>query len=132
MKKSRISSLFTGSGSFVNTSNNEYDVLIVDEAHRLNAKSGIFSNKGENQIMEIIQSSQFSIFFIDEHQRIHMKDIGKEETIVHYGLLVLMGVVVVVFFLFQGFGDPARLVLGQSGDSTTISNINTTSCCCNL
>ncbi|NCI46232.1 ABC transporter permease [Sediminibacterium soli] len=40
-----------------------------------------------------------------------------------YGLLVLAGVVVVVFFLFQGFGDPARLVLGQSGDSATISNI---------
>ncbi len=40
-----------------------------------------------------------------------------------YGLLVLAGVVVVVFFLFQGFGDPARLVLGQSGDSTTINNI---------
>jgi peptide/nickel transport system permease protein len=28
-----------------------------------------------------------------------------------------------VFFLFQGFGDPARLVLGQTGDSTTIKNI---------
>lgn len=40
-----------------------------------------------------------------------------------YGLLVLLGVVVLVFFLFQGFGDPARLVLGQSGDSTTIKNI---------
>lgn len=40
-----------------------------------------------------------------------------------YGVLVLMGVVVMVFFLFQGFGDPARLVLGQSGDSTTIKNI---------
>lgn len=40
-----------------------------------------------------------------------------------YGLLVLAGVVVVVFFLFQGFGDPARLVLGQTGDSTTIKNI---------
>ena len=40
-----------------------------------------------------------------------------------YGLLVLVGVVVMVFFLFQGFGDPARLVLGQSGDSTTIKNI---------
>jgi peptide/nickel transport system permease protein len=40
-----------------------------------------------------------------------------------YGLLVLVGVVVVVFFLFQGFGDPARLVLGQSGDSATIKNI---------
>ena len=40
-----------------------------------------------------------------------------------YGLLVLAGVVVVVFFLFQGFGDPSRLVMGQSGDSTTQSNI---------
>jgi len=40
-----------------------------------------------------------------------------------YGLLVLVGVVVMVFFLFQGFGDPARLVLGQSGDSATIKNI---------
>lgn len=40
-----------------------------------------------------------------------------------YGLLVLVGVVIVVFFLFQGFGDPARLVLGQTGDSATIKNI---------
>jgi len=40
-----------------------------------------------------------------------------------YGLLVLAGVVVLVFFLFQGFGDPARLVLGQTGDKATIENI---------
>lgn len=40
-----------------------------------------------------------------------------------YGLLVLLGVVILVFFLFQGFGDPARLVLGQTGDSATIKNI---------
>ena len=40
-----------------------------------------------------------------------------------YGLLVLVGVVTIVFFLFQGFGDPARLVLGQTGDSATIKNI---------
>ncbi|PVD54147.1 ABC transporter permease [Terrimonas sp.] len=40
-----------------------------------------------------------------------------------YALLVLAGVVCIVFFLFQGFGDPARLVLGQTGDSTTIQNI---------
>jgi len=40
-----------------------------------------------------------------------------------YGLLVLLGVVMLVFFLFQGFGDPARLVLGQTGDSTTMKNI---------
>jgi len=40
-----------------------------------------------------------------------------------YGLLVLIGVVVLVFFLFQGFGDPSRIVAGQSSDSTTQSNI---------
>jgi ABC-type dipeptide/oligopeptide/nickel transport system permease component len=40
-----------------------------------------------------------------------------------YGLLVLAGVVVLVFFLFQGFGDPARIVMGQTGDSTTQANI---------
>lgn len=40
-----------------------------------------------------------------------------------YGLLVLTGVTILVFFLFQGFGDPARLVLGQTGDSATISHI---------
>jgi ABC-type dipeptide/oligopeptide/nickel transport system permease component len=40
-----------------------------------------------------------------------------------YGLLVLIGVVVLVFFLFQGFGDPSRLVMGQSGDAATQANI---------
>src|SRR3954447_25369063 len=40
-----------------------------------------------------------------------------------YGLLVLLGVEILVFFLFQGFGDPARLVMGQTGDSTTQANI---------
>ena len=42
---------------------------------------------------------------------------------IFYGLLVLIGVVVLVFVLFQGFGDPARLVMGQSGDATTQANI---------
>ena len=40
-----------------------------------------------------------------------------------YGALVLLGVVVAVFFLFQGIGDPARLVMGQTGDAATLSNI---------
>lgn len=38
-------------------------------------------------------------------------------------MLVLVGVVVLVFFLFQGFGDPTRIVAGQSSDSTTQANI---------
>jgi peptide/nickel transport system permease protein len=40
-----------------------------------------------------------------------------------YGLLVLAGVVMLVFFLFQGFGDPSRLVMGQGGDAATQANI---------
>jgi len=84
LRKSRISALFTGSGSFVDCLDDEYDVLIVDEAHRLNEKSGLYGNLGENQMKEIIQSSKTSIFFIDEYQRIHLKDIGSEELIRKY------------------------------------------------
>src|SRR5258705_1154928 len=40
-----------------------------------------------------------------------------------YGSLVMLGVVVTVFFLFQGFGDPARLILGQRADAGTLNNI---------
>lgn len=40
-----------------------------------------------------------------------------------YGVLVLAGVVVVVFLIFQAFGDPARMVLGQTGDKKTMDNI---------
>ena len=36
-----------------------------------------------------------------------------------YGILVLAGVTVLVFFLFQGFGDPSRLVMGQTGNAAT-------------
>lgn len=40
-----------------------------------------------------------------------------------YGLLVMLGVVTVVFVIFQAFGDPARMILGQSGDKQTMENI---------
>jgi peptide/nickel transport system permease protein len=42
---------------------------------------------------------------------------------VFYGSLVMLGVVVIVFFLFQGFGDPARLIMGQRADAGTLNNI---------
>ena len=42
---------------------------------------------------------------------------------IFYGLLVMLGVVVTVFFLFQGFGDPSRLVMGQRADAATQENI---------
>jgi peptide/nickel transport system permease protein len=40
-----------------------------------------------------------------------------------YSLLVLLGVVALVFIMFQGFGDPARMVVGQTGDKKTMDNI---------
>lgn len=81
LKKTEISNLFTGSGSFAYSHMDSFDVLIVDEAHRLNEKSGIYKNIGENQIKEIIYSSKCAIFFIDENQKVTWQDIGSKEEI---------------------------------------------------
>jgi peptide/nickel transport system permease protein len=35
----------------------------------------------------------------------------------------MLGVLVLVFFLFQGFGDPSRLTMGQRADAATRENI---------
>lgn len=83
-RKSEITNLFKGSGSYTQTKNNEFDSLIVDEAHRLNAKSGFFKHLGEHQVKELIKSSKFSIFFIDENQKIHIDDVGDIEVIKKY------------------------------------------------
>ena len=83
-KMTYINNLFQGSGQFTEAETNEVNVLVVDEAHRLNAKSGMFQNLGENQIKEIINASNFSIFFIDENQKVTLKDIGSVDEIKKY------------------------------------------------
>ncbi|MCR5546627.1 MAG: DUF2075 domain-containing protein [Lachnospiraceae bacterium] len=80
-KKSSINNMFKGSGSYVEAEKNIVDVLICDEAHRLNDKSGMFHNLGENQIKEIIDASLCSVFFIDESQRVTLNDIGTVDEI---------------------------------------------------
>jgi len=80
-RKGQIDNLFTGSGNYINVPENEFDMLIVDEAHRLNEKSGLFSNLGENQVKEIMNASKVAVYFIDERQRVTLKDIGSVETI---------------------------------------------------
>ena len=80
MKKSHISNLFSGSGSFYAADENSFDCLIVDEAHRLNEKSGMF-RKGENQVWEIIRASKLSVFFVDEDQKVTLRDIGDKDEI---------------------------------------------------
>lgn len=76
-----IRNFFGGSGAFIDTKNSEFDALIIDEAHRLNKHSGLFGNLGENQIKEIIDATKFAVFFIDEDQRVTLKDIGRQEEI---------------------------------------------------
>jgi uncharacterized protein len=81
MTRSRFGSLFVGSGAFVDTPANTFDFLIVDEAHRLNEKSGLYGNLGENQIVETMKSAKCAVFFIDEDQQVTFADIGTKEAI---------------------------------------------------
>ena len=81
MKKSSVDNMFKGSGTYTETGENVAHTLLVDEAHRLNEKSGMFQNLGENQIKEIIHTAYCSVFFIDESQRVTMSDIGSVEEI---------------------------------------------------
>jgi DUF2075 family protein len=87
VKKSHISNLFKGSGAYFESERNSMDVLIVDEAHRLNEQSGLYSNLGENQIKEIIQTAKCAIFFIDEDQRVTLQDIGTKKEIIKWARL---------------------------------------------
>lgn len=80
-KQAYVKNLFKGSGQYYDAPTNTFDCLIVDEAHRLNAKSGMFQNVGENQIKEIINASKVSVFFIDEDQAVTSKDIGSVKEI---------------------------------------------------
>ena len=75
--KADVRNLFSGSGSFTETSEESFDTLIVDEAHRLKMKSGMFKNLGESQVKEIIRSARTSVFFIDEAQKVTWSDVGE-------------------------------------------------------
>ncbi len=80
-KYTYIRNLFQGSGQFVDCKENTFDFLICDEAHRLNEKSGMFANKGINQIKEIIHASLTSVFFLDDDQIVTTRDIGSSSQI---------------------------------------------------
>jgi len=75
-KKTHIDQMFKGSGAYTEVKADQFGALIVDEAHRLNEKSGLYGNLGENQIKELILGSRFNVFFIDEAQRVTLQDIG--------------------------------------------------------
>lgn len=83
-EESYINHLFQSSGNFIDEQNNAINCLIVDEAHRLNDRTFKGYLCGENQVKEIINASNFSIFFLDENQKVTLKDIGSEEIIKKY------------------------------------------------
>lgn len=79
--KKRIEDLFIGSGRFTDQekSKDRYKCLIVDEAHRLTEQDRM--KRGENQVKEIINAAEISVFFIDENQKIQLIDFGTTDEI---------------------------------------------------
>ena len=84
VKGDSVKHLFGGSGSYTESKKDSMDVLIVDEAHRLRMKSGMFKNLGESQAKEIINSAKLSVFFIDEAQKVTWSDVGEISRIKAY------------------------------------------------
>lgn len=84
MRKSRITNLFSSSGVYTESEVDAFDALLVDEAHRLNEKSGIFQNLGENQVGELIRAARLTLFFLDENQRVTWRDIGSRDEILKW------------------------------------------------
>lgn len=76
VKKSSVDHMFKGTGMYTEAEDGMIHTILVDEAHRMNEKSGMFHNMGENQIKEVIHAAHCSVFFIDESQRVTLRDIG--------------------------------------------------------
>lgn len=83
MKKSGVDNMFKGSASYTKVGRDQIQTLLVDEAHRLEARSQYTKAEtgNENQIREIIHAALCSVFFIDESQRVIMSDIGSVDEI---------------------------------------------------
>lgn len=79
-----ISAMFGSTGSFIDTTPNTFGALIVDEAHRMNAKSGLYGNLGKNQVQEVIAAAKCTIFFVDDDQMVTLTDIGNSKELAHW------------------------------------------------
>jgi len=72
--------------SFMSHKEDEIEILICDEAHRIRKSSESrytprSQRTGEPQIDELIKASRFSVFFIDEHQVVRPNEIGSVKLI---------------------------------------------------
>lgn len=78
-----IKSLFRSPFKLCESPANFYDCLIVDEAHRL-VKQMFMDYNWENQVKECMNAALFSIFLIDENQKVTTKDIWSIDEIKHW------------------------------------------------
>lgn len=82
----RVDRLFHFTNRYARATPGEYDVLIVDEAHRLRKRSTDFfrrplSPEGIEQVDEILRAARVAVFFIDDRQRISRQDAGSSSYI---------------------------------------------------
>ncbi|MEM0322137.1 MAG: DUF2075 domain-containing protein, partial [Thermoprotei archaeon] len=82
----RASKLFKYFNSFSKTKNNEIDVLVCDEAHRIRRTSSSRYTRREDrtdtpQVEELIRSAKLSVFFIDDMQVVRPFEVGTAQLI---------------------------------------------------
>ena len=83
MAQATIKQLFRSPFGLSSAPANFYDCLIVDETHRLVDR--MYRDwTGENQVKECINASLFTVFLIDEDQRITTNDIGSVDEILKW------------------------------------------------
>jgi hypothetical protein len=83
---SRVKSLFKYFNSFVDAQQNDIEVLICDEAHRIRETSAsrftaAAQRTGRMQVDELIVAARVPVFLLDEHQVVKPGEIGTVEAI---------------------------------------------------
>jgi len=74
-KKKVIKNLFKYPTIFKDSGENEFDCVLIDEAHRIfDYKNGVGLKKGTHMFERIIKGSRVSVFFIDEDQAVTIDD----------------------------------------------------------
>jgi DUF2075 family protein len=77
----RASNLFKFFFNFTQHKDNEIEVLICDEAHRIRSDSSDFRvprrfRSRSPQVNDLVRPAKLSVFFIDEHQIVRPKELG--------------------------------------------------------
>ncbi len=80
-KSRQAATLFHSSTTYGRLPEMSVDMLVVDEAHRLQTKGSDRYHPNDSQVENIIKSSKVAVFFIDEAQRVSIEDIGTTEEI---------------------------------------------------